>query len=135
MKPRNKLNFHKHTYCEFKLADFIFFDENEIHYQSKSGSYYHYTKLGVYRHSNHWGRVANCRWKIDGIEDYKNQDYYVGYANWVDFFRLNSTEKKYFIQVDFKTGLSKITKELEGDSTKNYLITLGIAFKRQKEIK
>ena len=135
MNNFNKLNFHKRTYCEFKMVQIDFFNEKSIHYKSKSGSLYHYTKNGVYRYSNHWGRVANCRWKIVGIEDYKNQYYYVGYANWFSFFNLDSNRKSFYLEVDYNSGISKISYKLENDSAQNYLMTLDFAFKRQKEIK
>ncbi|MDV7187208.1 hypothetical protein R3X25_07925 [Lutibacter sp. TH_r2] len=133
MKSYNKFNFHKHSYCEFEIVQEDFFKENKIHYKSKSGSLYFYTKQGVYRYSNHWGRVGNCRWKISGVEHYKNQNYYVGYANWFDFFPLNSLEKEFYIQV-FENGTSKIIKRKESTTT-FFLMTLDNAFKRQKEIK
>jgi hypothetical protein len=73
-----------------------FFKQKSTHFKSKSGSLYYFTDKGVYRYSNHWGRVANCRWKISGVEAYKNQNYYVGYANWLDFYSLNTSEKNFY---------------------------------------
>ena len=135
MSNYNKLSFHKRTYCEFKMIQKDFFKEKSAHYKSKSGSLYYYTKEGVYRYSNHWGRVANCRWSIEEIEDYKNQNYYVGYANWEDFFKLNSVEKVFYLKVDIEKGISKILKENKSDNDSKYLMSLEFAFKRQKEIK
>lgn len=112
-----------------------FFEEKSIHYKSKSGSLYYYTQNGVYRYSNHWGRVANCRWKISGIDAYKNQIYYVGYANWECFFQLNSDKKAFFLEVDYKTGSSKIKKVSDINCNLKGLISLDMAFKKQKEIK
>lgn len=79
-----------------------FFDENQIHFKSKAGSQYSYTKEGVYRYSNHWGRVANCRWRLQSDVKLKNQNYYVGFAKWTDFYALNETEKQFYISVDFE---------------------------------
>lgn len=111
-----------------------FFKEKSIHYKSKSGSLYFFTEKGVYRYSNHWGRVGNCRWKIEGIEEYKNQNYYSGYSSWIDFFSLNSVEKAFYLEVDFKTGLSKIVRDKSDNCSKN-LMSLDYVFKRKKEIK
>ena len=112
-----------------------FFKQKSIHFKSKSGSKYYYTKEGVYRYSNHWGRVANCKWKIKGITHYKNQNYYIGYANWQDFFPINSSEKMFYLDVDFSTGKAKMIK-LENESESNqFLMTLDFAIKRIKEIK
>ena len=101
MKTYNKLNFFKHTYCQFTKVKNDFFNANETHFKSKSGSEYLYTNDGVYRYSNHWGRVANCKWRLTSDERLKNQNYYVGYAKWEDFYALNETEKQFYITVDF----------------------------------
>ena len=135
MKGYNKLNFHKHTYCEFEMMDVDFFNQNSIHYKSKSGSMYFYSDEGVYRHSNHWGRVANCRWKINGVENYKNQNYYTGYTNWNEFYALNSTEKDFFVNVNFEDESVKILKDRSQLNQDNYLMSLNFALKRTREIK
>jgi len=112
-----------------------FFKEKTVHYKSKFGSSYSYTEKGVYRYSNHWGRVANCRWKISGIEEYKNQVYYAGFANWTDFYSLNNTEKAFYLDVDFSTGKTIIHRITAAETNPRFLMTLDIAFKRLKEIK
>ena len=63
-KKYNKNNFHKHTFCEFTEVDATTISNIEWHYKSKSGSGYCFTEQGVYRISNHWGRAANCRWRL-----------------------------------------------------------------------
>lgn len=135
MRSYHNFNFFKHTYCEFDLVSEDFFIKNKVHYKSKSGSLYFYTEKGVYRYSNHWGRVANCRWKISGIEDYKNQSYYVGYANWLDFYPLNNFEKAFYLEVDFNNGTTKIYRINESSPTNCFLMTLDFAFTRLKQIK
>ncbi|UMB60502.1 hypothetical protein MHL31_15645 [Lutibacter sp. A80] len=112
-----------------------FFKQEEIHYKSKSGSLYFYAENGVYRYSNHWGRVANCKWKIKGVEAYKNQIYYVGYAKWSDFYPLNSKEKNFYIIIEVETNEPKIFRVKEGDKTTPFLMTLEFALLRLKEIK
>ncbi len=105
LKTYTKLNFFKHTFCEFKKVDHGFFDANQIHFKSKAGSQYSYTKEGVYRYSNHWGRVANCRWRLRSEETVKNQNQYLGFAKWTDFYALNEFEKQFYIAVDFDKRL------------------------------
>ena len=112
-----------------------FFDKKSIHYKSKSGSLYYYSDKGVYRYSNHWGRVANCRWKIGGIENYKNHNYYVGYANWSDFFPLNSSEKLFYLKYNSSTSQVTVHRSLRSENTSHFLMTLELALKRLKEIK
>jgi hypothetical protein len=82
-----------------------FFDENKVHFKSKAGSQYSYTEEGVYRYSNHWGRVADCRWRLVSEEKLKNQNYYVGFARWTRFYTLNETEKQFYISVDFEKSI------------------------------
>ncbi|CAA0166790.1 conserved hypothetical protein [Tenacibaculum maritimum] len=130
----DKHNFFRSTYCEFKMQDIDFFKEKVAHFQSKSGSYYFYTDKGVFRYSNHWGRVANCRWKIKGIEAYKNQNYYVGYANWNDFYALNSIEKVFYITVNFETKQTKICRVKEEDDGSPFLMTSEFAHQRLKQV-
>ena len=112
-----------------------FFEEKSIHFKSKSGSKYFYTNAGVYRYSNHWGRVANCRWKISGIEDYKNQNYYIGYANWVDFYSLYSSEKEFYLEVNYEKEEVIIKNSKDNNGAVPFLVTLNFALKRIKEIK
>jgi len=82
-----------------------FFDENLVHFKSKTGSKYSYTEDGVYRFSNHWGRVADCRWRLLSKEKLKSQNYYLGFAKWTDFYALNETEKQFYISVDFEKSI------------------------------
>ncbi len=105
MKTYTKSNFFRHTFCEFKQVDTDFFDTNQVHFKSKAGSQYSYTKEGVYRYSNHWGRVANCRWRLISKEKIKNQEYSLGFAEWTDFYGLNESEKQFYIAVDFEKEL------------------------------
>ena len=135
MKNFHKFNFFKHTYCEFELKSLNFFKQREVHFKSKSGSLYFYTEKGVYRYSNHWGRVANCKWKINGIEAYKNQIYYVGYAKWSDFYPLNSKEKDFYITIEAITNEPKIYRFNEENKTRPFLMTLEFTLLRLKEIK
>lgn len=102
MKTYSRHNFFKHTYCEFNQVELDFLNEVKIHYTSKSGSFYSYTNDGVFRYSNHWGRVADCRWKLKSGTGYKSQNFYVGFAKWTDFYALNELKKQFFITVDFE---------------------------------
>jgi len=134
MKTYNKDNFFKHTYCEFSLDDIDFFNNNGIHYKSKKGSYYHYTKEGVFRYSNHWGRVANCRWKIEKSDMYKNQKYLVGFAKWEDFYPLNDVEKSFYISVDNVLKKAVIHHVENKKSDHFYLFSLSEVQKRRKQM-
>lgn len=125
-------NFFKNTYCEFQQVDFDF--SNIEKFESKSGSKYHYTEKGVYRYSNHWGRVANCRWKLFNTKSYKNQQWCVGFANWSDFFDLDSTEECFFIEINFSSEEITIQVEKDIKASMNFLFSINKVLQRKKEI-
>lgn len=103
LKKYNKTNFHKHTFCEFIEVDTNVIPNIEWHYKSKSGSGYCFTEEGVYRISNHWGRAANCRWRLISEIKNPNQKERIGYAKWTDFYPNNETENFFYIEVNFET--------------------------------
>ncbi|GAB7257157.1 hypothetical protein [Polaribacter sp. OB-PA-B3] len=131
MKTYNKSNFFKHTFCEFTQIDDFDLPKKTV-YVSKSNSMYFYTDEGVYRKSNHWGRVANCRWKLIANKNYKNQNTVTAFAKWDDFYPINSSEKNFYIDVNFdkKTVVIRPKKEKEV----LYLFSLSEAQKRSKQI-
>ncbi|HCY96978.1 MAG TPA: hypothetical protein DHU86_02335 [Polaribacter sp.] len=131
MKTYNQRNFFKHTFCEFKKVDHFEFPEDS-NYKSKSESIYFYTDDGVYRKSNHWGRVANCRWKLVTDSNYKNQEIATAFAKWTDFHPINTAEKIFFIRVDFNT--KKVKLQAKNKDTTNHLFTFPEAQKRIQQI-
>jgi hypothetical protein len=131
LKTYNQTNFFKHTFCEFQQVDDFEFP-TKTNYKSKSESMYFYTKEGVYRKSNHWGRVANCRWKLVTNKEYKNQHVVIGFAKWMDFYPINSTKKNYCIAVDFEKKRVKV-QPLQDNSTKS-TFTFSEAQQRMKQI-
>jgi hypothetical protein len=104
-KTYTKLNFHKHTFCIWKEIPFTEISDLKISYISQSGSRYIFTDKGLYRVSNHWGRVANCHWRLIPLADFKSQHTIVGYANWADFYSNDDTSKLFFIKMDFDSGI------------------------------
>ncbi|MFT5958382.1 MAG: hypothetical protein ACI8VJ_000120 [Polaribacter sp.] len=129
MKTYNPSNFFKHTFCEFQQVDNFEIPEDR-NYKSKSESSYFYTDKGVYRKSNHWGRVANCRWKLKATAHYKNQQIVIAFAEWKDFYPINSTNKIFFIDVNFEQKTAKIQPK-----SKNKKRTLFSFAKAQLKIK
>ncbi|MFY7743050.1 MAG: hypothetical protein ACOVQR_10405 [Flavobacterium sp.] len=102
MKKYHFNNFHKHTFCFWKEVSQTDFELQQSQFKSKSGSEYYFTEEGVYRISNHWGRVANCRWRLLPLSDYKNQHTKIGFANWTDFYANDETANLFFIQVNWE---------------------------------
>ena len=130
----HKFNFFRYTYCEFESQSIDFFKDKSAHYQSKSGSLYFYADDGVYRYSNHWGRVANCRWKIKEVAEYKSQNYYVGFAKWNDFYPLNNTDKVFYLEVDFLQKQAKVKRLKNKEKKEVFLMTSTLAHQRLKQI-
>lgn len=97
----NRKNFHKHTFCEFIEVTSIISSTVDWHYKSKSGSNYLFTDEGVYRCSNHWGRAANCRWRLISEIKNPNQKERVGFAKWTDFYPNNEVENLFYVEVNF----------------------------------
>jgi hypothetical protein len=115
LKTYNSTNFFKHTFCEFQQVENFSFPEN-TNYKSKSESTYYYSDDGVYRKSNHWGRVANCRWTLKSTSTYKSQHIVIGFAKWTDFHPINSSEKSFSISVNFdeeKAEIQSINKDID----------------------
>ncbi|WP_157366564.1 hypothetical protein [Aquimarina agarilytica] len=104
-KMYNKYNYYRNTYAVYKEVNPADLHFSVWHYVSKSGSSYFYTKEGVYRLSNHWGRAAKCRWVLSAAD---NKMYVskgrsrIGYAKWGDFYENSESTKAYFIKVDYQ---------------------------------
>jgi|JI6StandDraft_1071083.scaffolds.fasta_scaffold129319_1 hypothetical protein len=106
IKTYNKTNFHKYTFCIFKEVVVDAIVDLKLNYKSKSGSSYYFTENGVYRLSNHWSRVANCKWRLINENSNVNQNINsirtkLGYANWSDFYSDNDVDKIYFVEADY----------------------------------
>lgn len=133
MKTFTSNNFFAYTFCEFQQVNSDFFTKNKLHFKSKTGSQYFYTEEGVYRYSNHWGRVANCRWRLLSDEKIKNQYYYVGFSKWTDFYALNEVEKQFYISVDFEN--KTVDFHHKGTSENTFLFFAETAQKRVAQIR
>ena len=103
MKSYNKTNFHSHTFCIWKEVPVAEIQELKLHFKSKHDSQYYFTTDGVYRLSDHWGRVANCQWRLIPLTHFKNQKNTVAYANWSDFYSNDDSAKLFFIKVNENT--------------------------------
>ncbi len=102
-KTYTRLNFHSHTFCIWKEVPFAQIKALSISYTSQSGSQYIFTPEGLYRISNHWGRVANCHWRLIPLKEFKNQNITVGFAHWTDFYSNDDTSRLFFIRMDWQT--------------------------------
>ena len=92
----------KNTFCVFhevlpeKIAGL------QVQYDSQSGSKYFYTKEGMYRLSNHWGRLANSKWRLEPMQPETESKFKIGFAFWNEFYPDNAEEELYYLQADFE---------------------------------
>lgn len=93
--------FFKNTFCVFEEILPPNFDNKRFDFISKSGSSYYFSKKGMYRLSNHWGRLANSKWRLFSFNVIIESKYKWGYASWESFYPDNSIDQLYFIQPDF----------------------------------
>ncbi len=135
MKTYNKNNFHKHTFCIFTEVSASEILDLKLNYISKSGSEYCFTKNGVFRKSNHWGRAANCKWRLKNNDLEENSRTKVGYANWNEFHSIDEITKLYFIQVDFNKNTTNYFHKNLSESNEVYLRNATETTKRIKEIR
>lgn len=127
-------NFHKNTFCIFHEADLSAIAERKPNYKSKSGSSYYFTDDGVYRLSNHWGRAANCKWRLQSDAKSGNRTK-LGFALWSSFHRDNDVEKLYFIQVDFEKQSVHFEHKDSGNHQNESLRTAAETTKRIRQIR
>ena len=131
-------NSFKNTFCVFHevLPDKI--ENLKVQYDSKSGSQYFYTKEGMYRLSNHWGRLANSKWRLepleqDGAETRNESKFKIGFAAWNEFYPDNAEEELYYLEVNYV----KNTVNYQHKNNPNYdnKAILRTSFETTKKIK
>ena len=121
-KTYTKLNFHSYTFCIWNEVLFSEIRDLKINYKSQSGSEYIFTPEGLYRISNHWGRVAVCHWRLIPLAQFKNQNTIVGFAKWTDFYSNDDTSKLFFIKVDFETQDVNFYHKLSSDTQEKVIL-------------
>lgn len=101
---RPEPNSFKNTFCVFQEVEVKILEELQPQFQSKSGSSYYYTEKGMYRFSNHWGRLANSKWRLLPMEPESESKLKLGFASWEDFYPDNATDKLYYLEMDYKNN-------------------------------
>jgi hypothetical protein len=105
----------------------------KVDYVSKSGSSYYYTPFGMYRLSNHWGRLANSKWRLEQMMPETTSKMKLGFALWTDFYPDNTSEKLYYIEVDFDT--KTVNYQHKNNPEYNQKAILRTSFETTKKIK
>ena len=121
-KVYNKINFHTYTFCVFQEVDYEIIKDRKLDFKSKSGSQYYFTPEGVFRYSDHWGRAANCKWRLESNNQNSTNRNRVGYANWTDFYQDNDTENIYFASVDFTNKTAAYAHKSNGVFPENAML-------------
>ena len=91
----------KNTFCVFQEIEPTSILISNFDYTSQSGSSYFYTETGMYRYSNHWGRLANSKWRLVPLESQTTLKFKLGFAKWEHFYPDNAVDELYFIQPDY----------------------------------
>ncbi|MES2575365.1 MAG: hypothetical protein V4572_10510 [Bacteroidota bacterium] len=126
-------NSFKNTFCVFQE---VFSDRIEgmpVQYDSKSGSKYFYTEEGMYRLSNHWGRLANSKWRLEPMEPETASKTKLGFAFWNEFYPDNAEEELYYLEANY----TKNTVNYQHKNNPNYdkKAILRTSFETTKKIK
>lgn len=98
-------NSFKNTFCVFHEVSIDSILGLKIQFDSKSGSKYYYTIQGMYRLSNHWGRLANSKWRLEPLESVTDSKIKLGFASWDTFYPDNALEELYYLEADYKNKI------------------------------
>ncbi len=131
MKPQP--NTFKNTFCVFAEADVALIENKKPDFCSKSGSEYFYTAAGMYRYSNHWGRLANSKWRLIDLNLQTGTKKKLGFATWQDFYPDNNIEKLYYISVDF--DLKTVTYQHKNNPEMDKKAILRTSHETKKKLK
>lgn len=94
-------NSFKNTFCVFYEVLPGALEGLKVQFESKAGSSYYYTLEGMYRVSNHWGRLANSKWRLVAMQPETTSKYKIGFAKWDCFYPDNAIEKLYYLEMDY----------------------------------
>jgi len=131
-------NSFKNTFCVFHEVHSDKIKNSKVQYESKSGSKYFYTKEGMFRFSNHWGRLANSKWRLepmeqDGAETRNDSKSKIGYAPWDSFFPDNAEEELYYLEANYSKQTVNYQHKNNPDYDKKAI--LRTSFETTKKIK
>ena len=126
-------NSFKNTFCVFNEESLEKIKGLKIQYQSKAGSTYYYTNLGMYRVSNHWGRLANSKWRLIPMEPETMSKYKLGFATWESFYPDNDIDKLYYLEANYVTNT--VNYQHKNNSNYDKKAVLRTSFETTKKIK
>ncbi|KVV14656.1 hypothetical protein [Flavobacterium sp. TAB 87] len=126
-------NSFKNTFCIFNEVLIDEINGLKIQFESKAGSAYYYTEEGMYRQSNHWGRLANSKWRLIALDPETDSKYKIGFAKWTSFFPDNNGDRLYYIEADLLNNT--VTYQHKNNSAYDNKAILRTTFETTKRIK
>ncbi len=123
----------KNTFCVFQEIEPTSILISNFDYTSQSGSSYFYTETGMYRYSNHWGRLANSKWRLVPLESQTTLKFKLGFATWDSFYPDNATDELYYLEVNFTSKTVKYQHKNNPDFDQKAVLRTG--FETTKRIK
>ena len=129
-------NSFKNTFCVFREVLSNEIEGLKKQFESKAGSTYYYTEEGMYRVSNHWGRLANSKWRLIAMEPETSSKVKIGYASWKEFYPDNAEDKLYYIEADFVRNLATYQHKNNPDYDHKAILRTGFeTAKRLKQVR
>lgn len=123
----------KNTFCVFNEVLSERIEGMKAQYDSQSGSKYFYTSEGMYRLSNHWGRLANSKWRLEPLEPETESKFKLGFAPWNKFYPDNAEEELYYLEANFEK--KKVNYQHRNDPNYDGKAILRTSFATGKRIK
>ena len=123
----------KNTFCVFKEVSLDRIENLQMQFDSKSGSKYYYSREGMYRLSNHWGRLANSKWRLEPLIPEMVSKYKLGFASWDSFYPDNSEDKLYYLEANYVTNT--VNYQHKNNPDYNSKPILRTSFETAKKIK
>lgn len=126
-------NSFKNTFCVFQEQHLDVVKGLSVQFQSKAGSTYYYSDLGMYRISNHWGRLANSKWRLIPLEPETSSKFKLGFASWDDFYPDNAVEQLYYLEVNYVSNT--VNYQHKNNPSYDQKAILRTSFETTKKIK
>ncbi|MCV9929452.1 hypothetical protein OIU83_17435 [Flavobacterium sp. LS1R49] len=126
-------NSFKNTFCVFQEVAMSEVQGLRIQFESKAGSRYYYSDLGMFRLSNHWGRLANSKWRLIGLKPETDTKFKLGFALWSSFYPDNAIDELYYIEADYDNNT--VTYQHKNNPEYDKIAILRTSFEITKRIK
>ncbi len=126
-------NSFKKTFCIFQEVTFDAIKNLKPSYESDAGSKYYYIESGMYRLSNHWGRLANSKWRLITLNPETESKFKVGFAKYESFFPDNDIDAIYYLE--YNSEDATINYNHKNNSDFNGKPVLRTTFETRKRIK